>query len=198
MITSEEQYRDVPLTPKEKFHLVWKFYIPTAISATASVGFIVASTRISARRTAAMAAAYSVGERAFAEYREKVVEEIGAGKEQNLRDELAEARVHQHPPTEMVVIEGGQVLACELRTKRYFHTSMQDLKAAQNHVNFLITQRMYVPLDEFYDFLNLEHTSESDLVGWTSDKLLSLEISTILSPDGRPCIAFEYNYMKPV
>lgn len=198
MITSEEQYREDPLERREKFDLVWKFYISTGVSAAVSVGCIIASTKISARRTAAMAAAYSVGERAFAEYRDKVIEEIGENKERKIRDELAEETLKRNPPGEVVIIEAGTVLACELHTRRYFHTTMQDLRAAQNTINARVVNDAWVTLDELYDILDLEHTKESDRLGWTSDRLLEFEISTVLSPDGRPCIAFAYNYLKPV
>ena len=45
-------------------------------------------------------------------------------------------------------------------------------------------------LDVFYDSVGLPHTSHSNELGWDSDRLLELVFTTVLSEDGRPCIAF--------
>jgi hypothetical protein len=181
---------------KENTRLVWKLYVPSGVSCAVTIGCIFASTRIGSRRTAAMAAAYSLSEHAFREYREKVVEHIGEKKEMAIRDEIAANSVANNPPKEIVVVGAGSVLCCELHTKRYFLSDMQSLSKAQNEINFRIVNALYVTLDDFYDLIGLDHTLMSDTMGWDSDRLLELDISTILSPDGRPCIAFSYNYLK--
>jgi hypothetical protein len=52
---------------------------------------------------------------------------------------------------------------------------------------------MYASLSDFYHLIGLPSTSFSDEVGWTSDKLLELEISTVLSEDERPCLSIGFN-----
>jgi hypothetical protein len=152
-----------------------------------------------ANRTAAAVAAYSLTERAFTEYKEKVVEQIGKNKEQKVRDDLAQDQVSKGPPsTEVVMLGKGEVLCCELHTHRYFRSDMETLRKAENKINHLINSDVYVTLDEFYDILGLNYTSHSAYWGWNSDKLMELKFSTVLSENGEPCLAFDYNYVSPI
>lgn len=185
---------------KERVRLTWKLYIPAAGSAVLTTACIIGGSRATSKRTAAAVTAYSLTERAFSEYRDKVVEEIGDRKEQKIRDELAQMRVSEIPPVsrEVIITSGGQVLCCELYTHRYFQSDMESLRRAQNDINMMVVNHLYVTLDEFYDLLGLPHTSVSDHMGWDSDRLMNLEISATISETGVPCLAFEYNYVKPL
>jgi hypothetical protein len=183
---------------KERAKHVWKLYIPTAVSGVATVGCIVSSSRIGARRTAAAVTAYSLTEKAFSNYREKVVEQIGENKEKKIRDEIAQEEISKNIPKQIIVTGDGDVLCCERYTGRYFKSNMEKLQRARNEVNALINNQLYVPLDEFYDLIGLRGTQVSSELGWNSDKLMELEFSTVLSENGEPCLAFEYNYVKPL
>lgn len=187
-------------TLKEKVKLVWKFYIPAGISATVSVGCILGASKANTNRTAAAVTAYTITEKAFSNYREKVVEQIGKGKEQKTRDELNQEKVTNNPlgGKEVIILGRGNVLCCELYTHRYFRSDMETLRKAENALNKNVVNDLYVTLDEFYDILGLPGTSNSAHVGWNSDKLVELEFSTVISEDGEPCLAFDYNYIKPI
>lgn len=203
VIREEETLKGASNDSKERFKertkLVWKLYIPTGVSGAATVACVVGATRASNRRTAAAFTAYSLTERAFSEYKEKVVEQIGKGKEQKIRDEIAQDHVDKRPLSkEVIIVESGRVLCCELYTHRYFRSDMETLRKAQNDVNERVINQLYVSLDEFYDRIGLPHTSNSDKLGWDSDKLMELQFSTVLSEDGEPCLAFDYNYTKPL
>lgn len=188
------------LETKEKIEMVWKLYIPTALAGSASIAAIIAGAKSSGRRTAAAVAAYSLTEKAFTEYKEKVVEQIGANKEQKIHDEIVKDHIEKNPPTskEVLILGKDQVLCCELLTHRYFKSDMESLRRAQNDLNSTLISQTYAPLNEFYDILDLPYTSMSSNVGWESDKLMELRFTTIMSEDGTPCLAFEYNYTKPI
>jgi hypothetical protein len=64
-------------TTKEKAKVVWKLYIPAGLSGAITVGCIISATRINSKRAAAAYSSLSVSEKAFDEYREKVVERLG-------------------------------------------------------------------------------------------------------------------------
>ncbi len=186
-------------TRKEQFGLVWKLYIPTAASGLMTIACIIGTTRISSNRAAAAQAAFVITERAYSEYRNKVVEEYGTRKDQTIRDSIAEDRVKKNaPPSAEVLVTGpGNVLCCELHTGRYFSSDMETLRKAQNDLNSRLLGHDTCSLDDFYWLVGLNGTSNSGDLGWTSEKLMVLDFSTVLTEDGRPCLAFEYNYIKP-
>lgn len=183
---------------KERFKQTWRLYVPAGVSGAVTIACIVGAKKTGGQRTAAAVAAYSLTEKAFSDYKEKVVEQIGVNKEQKIRDEIAHEKVLANPSREVVILGSGHVLCCELYTHRYFRSDMESLRKANNDINEKIVHQLYVELGDFYDAVDLPHTSNSGNMGWDSDKLLELQFSTVLAEDGEPCLAFDYNYLKPL
>lgn len=185
----------VPMDMKERTKVVWKLYIPPAVSAAFTVTAIFGANHISSRRATAMATAFSISERAFSEYKEKVIEKIGEKKERDYRDEIAQDRVNKNPPDDrQVIITGdGDVLCYDHFTGRYFTSNMEALRKAENEINHLILSQGYASVSDFYHEIGLPPTAFSEEVGWNTNKLLELVFSTTMSPDGRPCIAIDFD-----
>lgn len=200
IINETEQSRDLystgslePLEPKEKVELVWKLYIPPVIVGAGTVSAIVLANRIGTRRAAAMAAAYTISEKAYTEYREKVVEKLGEAKEQEVRDEIAQQRVNANPPNnEVIIVDNGDVLFLESYTGRYFKSSMETVKKALNDTNYQMYSDMYASLGDFQQRVGLPRTALSEEVGWTVDDKIDIEFSATLTEDQRPCIVMNY------
>ena len=188
---------NTPPSNKEKFVLVWKLYIPPAGLAVVTVGSIICANRIGTRRAAAMAAAYTISERAFEEYREKIVEKIGDKKERAARDEIAQERVDRSPvgKTEVIITGGGDVLCYDSYTGRYFQSSVETLKKAQNDINYAILNNAYASLNDFYNNIGLANIEVGEEVGWNYSDQLELIFSTTLSDDQRPCISISFRVM---
>lgn len=186
---------DLWMPADDKAKLIWKLYIPAASTAAITVIAIVGANRIGTRRAAAVAAAYTISEKAFVEYKEKVVEKLGEKKEQSVRDEIQQDRVKRRPVDEntVIVTGGGEVLCFDHFTGRYFKSDMESLKKAQNDLNYRILHHSYASLSDFYERIGLPATSFSEEVGWSSDQQLELLFSTCLSQDGRPCIAIDFD-----
>lgn len=180
---------------QNKVKLVWPEYIPPVSAGVMTISCIIASHHISNRRAAALAAAYSLSERAMVEYKEKVIARLGEKKEQAFRDEIAQDRVALTPASkQQIVLTGsGDVLCFDAYSGRYFTSNVEAIRKSQNALNHQILNEMYASLSDFYHLIGLPSTSFSDEVGWTSDKLLELEISTVLSEDERPCLSIGFN-----
>lgn len=183
------------LEPKEKVLLTWKLFIPPAAVGVLTVASVITANQIGTRRAAAMAAAYTLSEKAFHEYKDKVVEKLGANKEQSVRDDIAQDRVRNNPVTERAIYatRGGSDLCFEPYSGRYFSSSMEALKKAQNDLNYQVINNYYASLSDFYDLLGLDRTKISDDLGWNCDRLLELSFSTVLSDDDRPCLVIDYH-----
>ena len=193
------QERAYQLDNKDRVLLVWKEFMPAIVSGVGTITCIICANRIGTRRAAAMAAAYSLSERAFVEYKDKVVEQIGKNKEQKVRDEVMQDRMTRDrvDAQEIFATGGGGDLCYEKFTARYFYSSMENIKHAQNRVNHDINNGVYASLSDFYDYLGLDHTGVSDELGWNGDHLMDITFSTTLADGNRPCIAFDYR-VEPV
>lgn len=202
IIQTEEGINGTPTDRKDRWKnrtkLVWKLYIPTAASGTVTIGSIVGSNRISNKRGAAAQAAFVLTERAYNEYRGKVIDEFGERKDKAIRDQIAEEKVKNNPPSPTIISGPGNVLCCELMTGRYFTADMETLRRAQNELNARLLKHDVASLQDWYDMIGLQPTTYSDELGWHADRLMELEFTTILAEDNRPCLAFDYNYHRPL
>ena len=204
LVEEDRQYREtvgeprILLDRKEMFKLVWKEYIPAAGVGTLTIVCIITANRIGTRRAAAMAAAYGISEKAFAEYKEKVLENIGENKERKIRDEIAQDQVNDNPPIGQQVLPGdGNVLCYDPYSGRYFRATMEDIRKAENDTNYEILHNNYCSLGEFYGRLGLPGTSQSEEVGWNSDHLLEIRFSTVLVDDNTPCLSMSFT-VEPI
>jgi len=203
VIRKHEEEHPPSIHSKERFiertKLVWRLYIPAAVSGSSTIVSVIGANRVGARRIFAANSAIAIADQTFSEYRDKVVEQLGSGKEQAVRDQIAEDKVKATTPSgEVLVVGDGHVLCCELYTGRYFRSEMEAIQRAKNKINAKINSHEYASLSDFYYEVGLPFTSVSSNLGWKDGRHLELEISSVLTTDDKPCIAFDYNYVGPL
>lgn len=180
------------LSGKRKFEMCWKLFVPAVGTGAVTIAAIVGANHISTRRAAGLAAAYSLSERAFTEYRDKIVETLGTKSERAVRDDIAQDRVKRtSEAAREIIVTGTEVICLDLMGDRYFNSSYAALKKAENDLNFQLIHNGYATLSDFYASLGLKTTAYSDELGWNSDTKLELRITTAMTLDDRPCLAFE-------
>lgn len=186
---------EIPLTGEEKFRMVWKEFIPPTALAGATIAAIVGANTVSSRRAAALMSAYSLTEKAFSDYKNKVVEHLGEGKDRTVVAKVAEDIAAQAPDESKIYVTGsGDVLCYESITGRYFKSSIEKIRKAENDANFQIIHEMTVSQNEFFRLLGLPTTSIGEEVGWDLDRKLELQISTMTSEDDKPCFVIGYRH----
>jgi uncharacterized protein DUF6353 len=186
------------LSTRQRVALVWPLYIPPVLTGGATITSIIMANRMSAQKAAALAAAYGLAERNLSEYKEKVSEKLTGPKKQAIDDELAQDRVNKTDGYQNIVVVEGEVLCFDEPTGRYFRSTMENINKAVNATNAEILHHDHANASFFYEELDLPATTWTDEVGWNSDQLLDLKFSTVMSPDGRPCIAIDFKILpKP-
>jgi hypothetical protein len=184
--------------PKEKFVLVWKEYVPPGICAITTIAAIIAANRIGTKRALAAASAYTLSERAFSEYKDRVKEKIGSTKEQVVRDEIVQDQVKKHPETKNTFVGPGDVLCFDTWSGRSLASTKEKLLAAANRVNFNLNNQAPESVSDFYDQIGLDRNDVSDYLGWSSGQQVVLEWSSGLTKEDRPYLSFTFNPMpKP-
>lgn len=189
---------DIPkLTNKDKVKLVWPLYVPAVSVGATTITAIVMSNHAASKKIAALTVASGISERALQEYKAKVIEKIGEKKDIEIRDEIAKERIANNPPSKEVLIVGaGDVLCFDMMTGRYFQSTVEKIRQAENKINFEILNHAYASLSKFYDEIDIPPTPYSDTVGWNgiTDRF-EVRFSTVMSPDQRPCIAIDFEPM---
>jgi hypothetical protein len=184
------------LSKMSKFKLVWKLYVPPVGVGITTIASIIMANKISSARLAALGVAAGISERALQEYKDKVLEKLGEKQERNMRDEIAQDRVSKHPvgSREVILAGTGEVLFYDMHTGRYFQSTMEEVKRAENKINYELVNFMHASASEFYDEIGLPPTTYTDQVGWNTNNRMELMFSTTLSSDNRPCIAIDFKH----
>lgn len=198
VIQKHEEENGVEEKPVKRFttraKLTWPKYIPAAAVAGVTIGCIFGANTISTKRILALTTVYTMTDRAFSEYKDKVVEQLGSSKDQKVVDALAQDRMTKDPVSshEVIVTGKGDILCYDSMSGRYFQSDMETLRKAQNDINQKVLHDMYASQNEFYRRIGLPAIDFGEEVGWISSDLLELQFSTQLSEDDRPCIVIEY------
>lgn len=178
------------LEPREKVQLTWKVFVPSAVTATVTVVCIVTANSVSAKRSAALASAYAVTERAYHEYRAKVTDKFGEAKAKKISDEIAQDHVNRDPPS-VYIASNMTSLWKDLYTGRYFDCDMESIRSAVNDINEDIYNGGYPSLTDFWEKIGLGRTSDSDEFGWNADNKLEVYYAAAVH-DGRPVGTIEF------
>lgn len=180
-------------TKREIFDLTWQYYLPPVLMGVATISCVVGAQAVNARRQAALIGAYTVAERAFNEYKEKVIETVGDKKEQGIREEIAKDRIEaSKEDSKQIVISGANVLCYDVISGRYFQSDIETLRRAMNDINEQCINSEYASLNEFYSKVGLPQLPMGETMGWNTTNMLELKFSYIPSEDGRPTLAVEF------
>ena len=188
-------YEPEPITKLDMVELTWKTYLPSVALAALSVVSIISSNRISSRRTAALAAAYSLSETAFSEYKDKVAETIGEKKAGIIEEKVAQDQIKKIPmlPDEIEETGHGEFLFLDPKSGRYFRSSKEFIDRVMVKLNSQLMNEMWVPLIDLYDELGIRTTEIGRDLGWNiDDGIVNMSISYISDDDGNPCGVLNY------
>lgn len=182
------------MTNKEKVEVTWPLYIPAVGVGALTIGAIFMAHRVNSAQATALVAAYGVSERALQEYKAKVVERLGDKEATAIRDDIAQDRVKNKPveSAEVIIVGNGDVLCYDSHTGRYFQSTIETIKRAENAVNYEIINHSYASLASFYDEIGLPATQSSQEVGWNLDNILNVTYSATIATNGKPCIVIDF------
>lgn len=184
------------LTVGETLKTTWKYYIPAAITIATSTACVIGANSVNTRRSAALAAAYSISESALSEYKGKVKEIVGEAKEKEIQAEVQKDQIRENPPrtAEIILTGKGETLFKETISGRYFKSDIEKVRRAENELNREMRDSMEISLNEVYIMLGLPMTNDvNDYIGWDIDHgYIEFQFVPVMTEDGQACIAIEY------
>ena len=165
---------DVTLNAWETFKAVapyvWKPAACVAFSATC----VIAANVLNVQRLTMLAGAYKLSEKKLHEYEEKAKELLGEKKATELHDEVVkEMRDKPYDETTVIKTGKGDALFFDAFSGRYFRSSVEAIRTAENGVNQLIAEagildrhNKFVEVNHFYDTLGLDDIKFGNDFGW--------------------------------
>ena len=181
---------------KEFVTKVTPLYVPAVVTGVASAACLIGANSIHSKRNAVLAAAYTISDTAYREYREKVVETMGKKKDKAVKDEIAKDKLQKDPVQnhEVIVTKQGTTLCYDCIFGRYFRSDKETIMRAITRINRTIVIDTYASLNDFYDEIDIPPVRIGDEIGWNiDDGELDIDFSSQLAEDGTPCLVISYN-----
>lgn len=174
-----------------------KYYVPAALMEALSLASFWCAHGIDIRRQAVLAGILSTTQEALNEYERKVKEMIGKDAEKEVRNAIAQDRVDSNPPPTTTVILPDDAESWWIIDGQYFRSTYSAIKDAQNMANHHMIQHMYLSKSELYWLLDpnrsyLRTDGDEGCVGWSVDRMLSLDIQWATDPHHRPVGVIRY------
>lgn len=183
---------DDPLTKWEHVKVAWPVYLPSAIMGVTTISCIIGANSVNLRKQATLASLYTLSEKSLHEFRTKAIEQIGKNKVEKIHDAVVEDQVRHTPGSDVILLGQGEVLCFETLSGRYFQSSAETVRKAQNDINVRCINDMYASLNEFYSMIGLKQVPMGEDVGWNTDNLLEVKFTSVLTEENKPVLAIEY------
>lgn len=185
--SEEDLKKDLAITYVQTGVKLAKVYGPAIVVGTLSITSILAGHNILRKRNVALAAAYTVVDKSFKEYRGRVIERFGKELDRELRYNIKAQEVE-----EVVTNEDGTETIVKKQVEVFDPNSLSEysrvyddgcigwdkipeynflfLKKQQDYFNDLLQTRGHVFLNEVYDSLGFNRTKAGNVVGWIYDE----------------------------
>lgn len=173
--SADDRKKDVAIIYTRSAVKLVKLYGPSLLLGVASVGCLTKSHNILQQRNLALTAAYAAIDKAFSEYRARVVDKYGEEQDQEFR----------YSTEQVEVITDKGKLVTETRVDpdaaslyaRFFDQlspswsknaeyNLVFLKCQQSYANDMLKTRGHVFLNEVYDWLGIDRSKAGSVVGW--------------------------------
>lgn len=174
---------------KDKKSLVkacWKCYIPTAISASVSIGSMIVANRIDIRRISALSASAGLSSALATKWRKSVKDIYGDEGVDKVVKNIAEMETESGELIEIANqksalwddkygIEyhgnaGDKVKILDIYTNTIFYATPMQVQEAMYNLNRDFTFSGYAELATFYRYLGIELSQKYDYMGWHIDE----------------------------
>ena len=176
----------------------WRPYVPATVVGTVSIACLIGGQSVSARRTAAFAAAYQLSETALKEYKEAVVEEVGERKVKDINEKAAQKLADRTEIDESKIVVTGRddILCIDVLSNRTFMSNPDKIQKAVNEFNRILTYETYLSVNDFYNELenpNLTSIPLGEDIGWeiNRDGLVEVRFDAALTKDKKPVLVME-------
>lgn len=195
LIEEAETEKGEHIDTVDKAKLVWKCYIPTAISVGLTVGAVIAGCAISEKKRAALAGLYALSETALKDYQQKVEETYGPKKEQAIRDAVNSDKVADRMvDPEALVGTSGMVMVLDKWTGRMKPSTPDIIQKAANDISqSILCGDMCASLNEFYGLVGWDGCKVGDECGWNIGHLCKPYFTSALTSDMKPVLVLDWD-----
>ena len=183
--SEEDSKKDLVIVYVQTGIKLAKLYAPSVILGTLSLGAMITSNNILRKRNVALAAAYTVLDKGFKDYRKNVVERFGEKIDKELKHNIKaktfetvtvdENGKEKKTKEEVDICDGISDFARFFdEGSRYFtkdpEYNLMFLKNQERYANDKLKAKGYLFLNDVYRMLDIPETKAGQIVGWIYDE----------------------------
>lgn len=167
---------ELPHTAKEKLAITWKCYIPPVISAASTIGMIIASDTINAKRIATIGALYAASQETLADMKEKTKELVGEKKAKEIENAALNKQVERIPYADDIceLTGHGEQLFFDTFAGRWFKSNADYVRSGINSFNTDVINTSWQSLNDLYDLWNIRESDIGNKFGFRSGEQLKV------------------------
>ena len=171
----------------------WKLYLPAVAVGAATITCVVASNRVSSAQAATLAGAYTITEKAFTEYKDKIKTLLPQDKQDEIRESIIKDRMTASKDTLPAIrVHDGDELCYDVYSGRYFASNRDEINRCLNMLNQSLISNAWIDLNTWYSLIGLHNIRIGDEFGWTTDNLVDVKFGATVADDGRPCLTVDF------
>lgn len=163
LLEEAEREKEEKLTKFETVVVAGPAYIPSVVVGVSTLACIFGANTLNKRQQASITSAYALLNTSYREYKNKVVEMLGEEANGEIQAEIAKDNYKEN-----IEVSEGKELFYDAYSDRYFESTKYKVKEAQYQLNRDLIMRDYIYLNEWYDYLDLEHVDGGWDAGWCS------------------------------
>jgi hypothetical protein len=149
------------LTKKESVVAQAPAYLPAIGAGLATLLCIFGANALNTKQQASLASAYAMLEQTFRAYRKSTMNLYGEEADEEIRKGFLSMCADEVGPSD------EEVIFYEEHYAKFFERTKEEVLSAEYHFNRNFVLRGYANLNEFYDFLGLDHTEYGEKHGWS-------------------------------
>ena len=198
-------YPDEKLPVKETVKATWKLYLPAILTSAGGICFVAASVSESNYRYLTLSTSYQLLQDVAYSYRDKVVETLGAKKEEKMRQEIAQKNLDEDKSLNdntIIITNQGNTLFKDTLTGQYFRYDISKFKnKAIEYANYELNEG-YVGVPEWLLEFGLTVPDTMMGMGWSvadQGKALTIDFTANVATNynDEPCLVINY-YPMPI
>lgn len=198
---TNEAYENTPMTTEQKIKLTWSYYIAPLSMGIATVACVVTGNVISTKRQTALIGAYALGERAFSQYKDKMIETLGLDTEKDIVQNLAQEKASSdaaavYNEADIPLIDGKKAMFIDSFSGQRFICQLEEVYKAQEMTNKRVAETGYASMNYFYSMVGATRTELYEVIGWNTDRLMDLIISRVNHEDEDTIPIYGIDFME--
>ena len=174
-------------TKKEKIKIAVPCYIPTIITGLSTILCIFGANKLNKRTQESIAAAYTLLNQTYSEYRNSVKDIYGVEGNRKIVQNVADKRIERDGAPDNT--EGD--LFFDFFSVQFFNSSLEKIREAEAAAKEMLRMHGYLSLATWYSFLGLNVNASDEMLGWSlgAGKLYGyddfrLDIDEVVREDG--------------